>query len=285
LNQWIPPAVEAMRPQAEAKGIDLRHDMPPDRITVDADPERLTQILDNLLRNALTNTDHGAITVTVQRDESHARIAVRDTGTGVDAADVSGLFKPYRQHVGEGATGGLGLGLSLVKALVEAHGGTVSVDSAGRGAGSEFSFTVPLSSAAAISTRGHSAESAASYRVLVVDDERDAADAFGGLLESLGQEVTVVYGAEDALTRAVHRRPRIAFIDLAMPEVDGWELARRLRRTFSREDLTIVAVTGHGKPPAIETIPEVDRYLLKPVSRETVVETLNGVADGRNKPA
>lgn len=282
LNQWIPPAVEAMRPQAEGKGIDLRHDIPSDRITVDADPERLTQILDNLLRNALTNTDHGAITVTVRQSDSHARIAVRDTGIGIDAADLPGLFTPYQQRLGERGTGGLGLGLALVKSLVEAHDGTVAVESAGRGAGSEFSFTVPVSSAAARSTRGQDAASVPSYRVLVVDDEPDVGDAFGGLLESLGQRVTVVYGATDALKGAVNRRPRVAFIDLAMPEVDGWQLARRLRRQFSPQELTIVAVTGHGKPPAITAIPEIDHYLVKPVSKEAVVEILRGVANGEN---
>jgi CheY-like chemotaxis protein/anti-sigma regulatory factor (Ser/Thr protein kinase) len=280
LNQWIRPAIEAMRPQAEAKGIELGHDIPPDRIAVDADPERLTQIIDNLLRNAITHTDDGAIIVTVRRDDSHARIAVRDTGTGIDAADISGLFKPYQQRLGERATGGLGLGLALVKALVEAHDGTVSVESAGRGAGSEFTFTIPVSSGVAVSTRATDAVSVPAYRVLVVDDERDVGDAFGGLLQSLGQDVEIAYSAKDALQLVLNRPPRVAFIDLAMPEVDGWELARRLRRQFRQEDLAIIAVTGHGKPPAIEAIPEIDQYLLKPVLREAVVATLRAVADG-----
>jgi len=181
--------------------------------------------------------------------------------------------------------GGLGLGLALVKALVEAHDGTASVESEGRGAGSEFSFTIPLSSGAAVSTRGTNPVSAPALRVLVVDDERDVGDAFGGLLQSLGQDVTVAYSAEEALQLTLNRSPRVAFIDLAMPGVDGWELARRLRRQFSQQELTIIAVTGHGKPPAMETIPEIDRYLLKPVSSEAVVEILRAVAedDGRSR--
>jgi two-component system CheB/CheR fusion protein len=283
VNQWIQAAIEAARPAAEAKGLDLRFDMPSDQITVDADPERLTQVLDNLLRNATTYTDRGAITVSVRREVSHARIGVRDTGAGLDAADMPALFKPYQQHPGKGPPGGLGLGLALVKALVEAHGGTVSVRSEGRGVGSEFGFTIPVSAEAVASTRSAAPVSLPRYRVVVVDDDRDVGDAFAGLLESLDQEVMVVYSANDALQLVLNEPPRVAFIDLAMPEIDGWDLARRLRGQFRRQDLMIIAVTGHGTPSTTEPFRDFDHHLMKPVSRETVVELLRAVADQDKK--
>jgi len=145
LNDSVAAAIDTIRPQAEAKRLDLRLDLPADRVTVEADPNRLTQVLDNLLRNAIMNTSRGGVTVTVRREGSHARVGVRDTGAGIDASDVPALFKPFEQRLGDAGAGGCGLGLALVKALVEAHKGTVSVQSHGRGTGSEFSFTIPLS--------------------------------------------------------------------------------------------------------------------------------------------
>src|SRR5262249_33754979 len=158
------------------------------------------------------------------------RIAVRDTGVGIDAANAGALFKPYYQQGGAQRAGGLGLGLALVKALVEAHKGTVAVHSQGRGAGSEFSFTIPITHAAAVASQASSPVRLPTYRVLVVDDERDVGDMFGELLRSLGQDVTVAYGGEEALRVAHDRRPHIAFIDLAMPQMSGSELAKRLRQ-------------------------------------------------------
>jgi two-component system CheB/CheR fusion protein len=284
LNQCVQAAIEAARPPAEAKGLQLRYVTPSDRISVDADPERVTQVLDNLLRNATTYTDRGAITVTVRRENSHARVAILDTGAGLDPADVPALFKLYQQHLGEGTAGGLGLGLALVKALVEAHGGTVFVHSNGRGSGSEFGFTLPVSAEAAVSAPPAQPVSLPRYRVLVVDDDRDVGDSFAGLLQSLGQDVTVVYSANEALHVVLTQRPRVAFIDLAMPEIDGWELARRLRRQSRDHDVTIVAVTGHGKPSATGPFQAFDHHLLKPVSRDTVVGILTDIANNHEKP-
>lgn len=280
LTQSVQGALEAVRPQIEAKGIELRSDVPATALTVAADPERLAQILDNLLRNAVTYTDHGTITVSVRPDTTFARIAVHDTGAGLDAGDSASLFKPYQQRGGEGSTGGLGLGLAVVKALVEAHNGTVSVHSNGPGTGSEFSFTMPLSSEEAAEPGEREPIPLPAYRVLIVDDEKDVADMFGALLETLGQDVTVTYGGTQALGLVAECRPRVAFIDLAMPEMQGADLARRLRRRFSPSALTLVAMTGHGNARAETTAADFDRYLLKPVARQDLVELLIALDTG-----
>jgi CheY-like chemotaxis protein len=123
------------------------------------------------------------------------------------------------------------------------------------------------------------ADSVPRCRVLVVDDDRDVGDSFAGLLESLGQDVTVVYSASEALQAVQNQEPRVAFIDLAMPGIDGWELARRLRRQSRDHELAIIAVTGHGKSQANGTFQDFDHHLLKPVSRETIIEMLSAIAD------
>jgi signal transduction histidine kinase/CheY-like chemotaxis protein len=277
LNQWIGFCLASIRPQAEAKRLTLKYVVPPEPITINADPERLAQVLDNLLRNALTHTDRGEIELLVERQASHARIAVRDTGIGIDPKDTPNLFKPYQQRDGGERAGGLGLGLTLVKALVEAHGGTVAVRSEGRGRGSEFSFTIPLASEAVSARPERGGAAPPGSRVLVVDDQRDIADMFGALLETLGQDVTVVYSGADALRAAGERLPQVAFIDLSMPEMTGVEVAHRLREEFPSSTMTLVAMTGHGKPGAAAAS-AFDDYLLKPVSKESVTAVLSHVS-------
>jgi signal transduction histidine kinase len=143
LNQSALETTEAMRRQIEAKGLALELNLASQPAYVNADPERIAQILDNLLRNALVYTHAGRITVTVGKAREHAWIAVGDTGEGIEPDQAAALFEPFRQ-VARGASSGLGLGLTLVKQLVEMHGGTVALHSDGRGAGSEFVINVPL---------------------------------------------------------------------------------------------------------------------------------------------
>src|SRR5262249_21398786 len=193
-----------------------------------------------------------------------------------DPKDAPYLFKPYQQRGGGERGGGLGLGLTLVKALVEAHGGTVGVRSAGRGRGSEFGFTIPFATETVSTRREPSGAAPPGSRVLVVDDQRDIADMFGALLETLEQDVTVVYSGADALRAAGERRPQVAFIDLSMPEMTGVEVAHRLREQFPSSTMTLVAMTGHGKPGAAAAS-AFDDYLLKPVSKESVAAVLSHV--------
>lgn len=238
------------------------------------------QILDNLLSNAITYTDKGSVTVSVRPEADQIRLSVRDTGIGIDPESSDNLFDPFHQSDRIRGRRGLGLGLALVKSLVEAHGGVITVQSGGPGTGSEFSFTMP---------RTHTTPTAAEQvsempprrRVLVVDDQQDVADSLGAMLVALGQDVEVAYSGETALTVARRQRPEIGFLDVSMPEMTGAELARNLRHDFSREELMLVAVTGLGKEHASAADGSFDHHLLKPVSPEAVALLLNGL---RAKP-
>jgi len=274
LNQWLPPVLEGARAQVEAKGLALDTDIPDEPIRVNADPERLAQVLENLLRNAVTNTKAGSVRVAVQADGREARIAVRDTGVGIDPKDAEGLFTAYRQGKESSGAGGLGLGLAVAKALVEAHGGRIAVHSEGRGAGSEFSFSIPLSSSTPAATSEEERPNLPSHRIVVVDDQPDVADSLAAQLEELGQKVQVAYSAEEGLEQVRRNNPQLAFIDLSMPETTGVELARRLRTESSAERLMLVAMTGHGTAYLAARTKSFDRSLLKPITTENLIEVL-----------
>jgi two-component system CheB/CheR fusion protein len=269
--------VEATRSLINAKGLELRLDLPAAPLYVDADPERLAQVLGNLLRNAAGYTERGHISVSIRKQEAHARISVRDTGIGIDPADAERLFDPFSQADRGRRTGGLGLGLTLVKRLVEMHGGAVALHSDGRGTGSDFSFTIPLAESAPAAAPEAPIPLLRSRRILVVDDQPDNADMFAAMLERLGQEVQVAYGGTAALAAAKKYLPEVAFLDLSMPELGGRELANQLRRDFPKTALTLVALTGFGKDHPDARDPEFARHLLKPATVESVVELLQSL--------
>lgn len=277
LHVSVRASVDTHRPQAQAKGLPLDLELPDAAVYVEADPDRLTQILDNLLSNALTYTDAGHIAVAVHGGPEQVRVAIRDTGVGIDADVIKRLFDPFYQNDLVRGQRGLGLGLAVVKSLVEAHGGTVAVHSDGPGTGSEFSFTLPRARATPVSAPAAEPVAPVPRRVLVVDDQEDVADSLAALLETLGQQVEVAYTGSDALTAARRQQPEIAFLDLSMPETDGAELARRLRKVFGREALTLVAVTGLGKEQVVAAGGPFDHHLLKPVSPEALMSLLNGL--------
>ena len=268
-------ALEVVGAEAERKGLALIYAPPAQSIYVEADPERLAQILDNLLRNAVTYTESGAVTLQLESEPRFARVTVRDTGIGIDPGDAEALFKPYQRRAVDQRSGGLGLGLALVKALVEAHGGTVSYKSGGRGNGSTFSFTIPLAQAPpAHALPKHAAERPAPRRVLVVDDQKDVADMLGSLLEHLGQGVRVAYDGEAAMEIARAQRPEVAFIDLSMPGIDGLELAQRLRRMFPNDNLALVAITGDPQAQIVARATEFTDYILKPAGTDDLLRVL-----------
>jgi CheY-like chemotaxis protein/two-component sensor histidine kinase len=279
LNETIAAALDTMRPAAEKKGLRLQFEPGGEPLVVNADPERLAQVLDNLLRNAVASTDRGDIGVSVRREGPLARIAIRDHGAGISAEAIHGIFEPYWRG-GEGGDG-LGLGLAVVKALVETHGGTVACNSDGPGTGSEFSFTMPLASPGPTGPPPTAIRTRPRRRVLVVDDQRDLADTFALLLESLGQDVAVAYDASSALTIARRHHPEIAFLDVAMPGTSGSELAVQLRHEFDGASLAIVAVTGHGRHNERVRGGPFDQHLLKPVTLESVAALLDGIVGRR----
>jgi CheY-like chemotaxis protein len=201
---------------------------------------------------------------------------VHDTGVGVDPARTAALFEPFSVGDLRAPGDGLGLGLALVKRLVEMHDGTVAFHSEGLGCGSEVTFTLPLARdeipAAAVPP-----DLPPPRRVLVVDDQHDVAEMFGRLLESMGQDVRVAYGGEAALAVARTYRPHVAFLDLAMPGMDGAELARRLREEFPPEQLILVATSGYPHDESSDGDRLFAHYLLKPIAPEKITALLNSV--------
>jgi two-component system CheB/CheR fusion protein len=277
LASCIRAAMEAVKPQADAKDLALVEHMPAAAVVVEADQERLTQVLDNLLRNAITYTDVGEVTVAVEAVGPMAVVTVSDTGIGIDGQHHAKIFSPQQRDL-KRRGGGLGLGLTVVKGLVEAHGGSVTFKSDGRGRGTEFSFTIPLAQRAAAPAPAPAASVARAHRVLVVDDQRDVADMFAALLEAMGQSVRIAYSGADALAAARTHQPRIAFVDISMPDMGGAELARRLRAEFDEDALMLVAVTGFDTSHREMANAPFDQHMLKPASIETVATLLNSLA-------
>jgi two-component system, chemotaxis family, CheB/CheR fusion protein len=283
LHTCIDDVVAAARSRIDARQLQLAVDVDPGLVVL-ADPERVVQIVDNLVLNAVNFTSGGGrISIAAQREAGAAVVSITDTGEGMNPADIEGLFEPYMQAGRSQRSSGLGLGLTLVKRLVQMHGGTITATSDGPGCGSTFSFTLPLAEAdaTAASATAHPVAAVPCHRVLVVDDEADVADTFAATLRQMGQEVSVAYNAREALELAQVKPPQIAFLDLAMPDVSGEELAEQLRARFSASSLVLVALTGHGTPTGSDQTPFA-RYLLKPADLGVVAEVLQSVVSDSN---
>jgi signal transduction histidine kinase/ActR/RegA family two-component response regulator len=279
-------AIEISRPLIEAAGHRLSTALPAESLTVDADPVRLAQVLANLLNNAAKYTDPGGeIRFAVDRRGAQVAISVRDTGTGISADMLSRIFDPFTQadQTAERAQGGLGIGLTLAKRLVEMHGGDLEAHSEGLGKGSEFVVRLPLSAKPqprAPQPRPHTAPALRGRRLLVVDDNRDAADSLGLLLAQLGAEVHVAYGGAQALTEVESYRPAVVLLDLGMPEVDGYEVARRIRERSGGHEPALIALSGWGKDEDMRRTRAAgfDHHLLKPVDFDALKGVLASVA-------
>jgi len=267
-------AVDANRALIEAAGHRLILRVPSTALVVDADPVRLEQVIANLLNNAAKYTDKGGeIRLTVEQTGDTVSICVHDTGVGIDPAMLPGVFDLFMQVEPHGrrAQGGLGIGLTLVKRLTEMHGGSVEARSEGPGRGSEFILRLPL-----MSTRRPAPAPAApeaeptpgTRRVLVVDDNRDAAESLALLLEMLGATTRVESSGEDALRALSEFRPALAIVDIGMPGMDGHEVARRARARPELDAITLVALTGWGQAEdrRLSMLAGFDRHLTKPAS-------------------
>ncbi len=245
-------AVETSQPLIEAAGLVLTIDIR-EPIMLDADPVRLTQIVANLLNNAAKFSEAGGeIVLSARRDGGTAVLTVRDSGIGIHTDMLPRVFDMFTQVHGDhrGSQSGLGIGLTLVRGLIQLHGGTVTATSDGPGKGSEFTCVLPLAEAAeAGSAPGAKGASPMEIpvRILVVDDNRDAADSMGMLLESVGADVSVVHDGPAALDAIERLHPAVVLLDLGMPGMDGYEVARRVRQSAAFEDVILVALTGWGQ--------------------------------------
>ncbi|HEY7114929.1 MAG TPA: PAS domain S-box protein [Thermoanaerobaculia bacterium] len=251
----IVSAVQRARHLAQERQLELSVDGIEGSLFVEADPTRLDQVLNNLLTNAAKYTDPGGrIGVSAQREGPDAVLRVRDTGIGIDASMVPRIFDLFVQAERrvDRSVGGVGVGLTLVKKLVEMHGGSVEARSSGPGKGSEFIVRLPCVAPRAAPSPARAAESRRErrtpLRVLIADDNPEAADALGMLLEMDGDAVRVAYDGVSALRGAETFRPNAVLLDIGMPGLDGYEVARRMRASEATRDCLLVAISGWGTP-------------------------------------
>ncbi len=252
LAQAIQQAVETSRPAIEQAGHELTLELPPGPLYVDADVTRLAQVFSNLLNNAAKYTERGGrIRLTVQRQGPEAVVSVRDTGIGIPASMLARVFEMFTQvdRNLERAQGGLGIGLSIVKRLVEMHGGSVEATSGGHGLGSEFVVRLPaaLSVVQPGSNEAQPPLAACRRRVLVVDDNRDAAVSLAMMLKLMGNETRTAHDGLEALDVAAAYRPDLILLDIGMPKMNGYDTARRLRQQAWAKEVVLVALTGWGQ--------------------------------------
>lgn len=250
LRGTINKAVEATASYLYAGNRQVKIDLPPHPLVVNGDAVRLVQIVGNLLSNAGKHTDeNGHIRIVAERDGQHARIRVLDDGIGIAPDKLGNLFQMFMQ-VDVTRREGLGIGLALVRNLVELHGGTVEAASEGLGTGSEFVVCLPLlDNGQEMAAPGPAANALRlqGLRVLVVDDNRDAAASLTQLLKLLGAEVHAVHAGAAALALVEELLPDIVLLDIGLPGMDGYEVARRIRKFPLGRDIRIVAVTGWGQ--------------------------------------
>lgn len=267
-------------------------------LVVDGDATRLTQTFSNLLNNAVKYTPPGEqITIEMRRDGGQAVVTVSDTGIGLPASSLATVFNMFSQVAGRrnASPGGLGIGLSLVHSLVELHGGSVSVTSPGEGLGCVFEVRLPLSvtkNLAGGEPQAHADEGSATRarRILVVDDNADAADSLAILLQALGHDTSVAYDGIEALELAEACRPDIVFLDIGMPRMNGLEVAAALRKKLAFERTVLIALTGWGsrEDRARSQSAGFDHHLTKPASPMLLKRLLGAVGvggDGAEKSA
>jgi len=244
-----------------------------------ADPARLAQVIGNLLQNAAKFTPRGGrVTLTLERDGGLAVLRVRDTGVGIAPEMLGRVFEPFTQAdiSLDRSRGGLGLGLALVKTLVTLHGGTVEGASGGLGCGATFTVRLPLEAMAAAKEAPGSVAPHARRRVLVIDDNADAADSMCELLELSGHEVAVAYGGPEGIERARDFKPEIVLSDIGLLGMDGFAVARALRRDEASRKVFLAALSGYALPEDIRKATEAgfDRHLAKPASVEALAAVL-----------
>ncbi|HVL55098.1 MAG TPA: ATP-binding protein, partial [Burkholderiaceae bacterium] len=283
------PLLDARRHRVEGHWIDAD-------LTIDGDPVRLTQVFANLLHNAAKYTDpQGTIRLTVQRSGDAAVVELRDNGVGISAEMLPRIFDLFAQApvALDRSQGGLGIGLTLVRALVRLHGGQVDADSAGPGCGSTFTVALPLAAQPQSPGAPAGADAGAATGdaptsplcVLVVDDNRDAADSLAQMLHAIGHRAITAYEADPALELATAHRPDLVLLDIGLPGVDGYQLAGRLRRQLS-PPLYLVALTGYGgsehRRRALEA--GFDEHAVKPVTADAL-QALLARASAATRPA
>ena len=275
----VADAVEQVTPLVQARHQHLSLQVPQQAVFLQGDGKRLVQVVANILNNAAKYTqERGDIALYASACDGEVTIEVRDNGIGMAPELVARAFDLFAQaeRTSDRASGGLGLGLALVRSLVELHGGRVACDSAGLGKGSRFTVALPCLPAAPYGTGAPGAEGAAAHgggtRILVVDDNVDAAATLAMLLEASGHEVGIEHDPYRALEHARADRPAVCLLDIGLPGMDGIELARRLRAQPATRDALLVAITGYGQDSDRRRALDAgfDHYLVKPVDLDVL---------------
>ena len=277
-------AIETSRPLIDSAGHELTVKLPPEPIYIDADPMRMAQVFANLLNNSAKYTERGGrIRVEVAAAGREVVVTVADNGVGIACDALAYVFDMFRQvdRSLERAQGGLGIGLTLVRRLVELHGGTISAQSEGPGKGSEFVVRLPIAKADKRTAKGSprtSKAAAVRCRVLVVDDNEDSGDTLTILLRSKGHDVRSACDGLEAIRMAEEIRPEIILMDVGMPKLNGYDATRRIRELPGGKDIFIIALTGWGQADDLERSAEAgcSAHLVKPVDFAALEELLAG---------
>jgi CheY-like chemotaxis protein len=284
-------AAETARAHFDANRQSFRMSLPPEPMYVLADATRLAQVVGNLLNNAAKYTDQeGEILLAVTLDERTAVISVKDSGVGIAPGDLAGVFEMFTQVPAHAtrAGGGLGIGLALVRALVEMHGGTVEARSEGPGMGSEFIVRLPtvqqpvVQRETALVNFGQ-AETGTGLKILIADDVPDSVQSLALALQILGHKVRVAADGVQAWETAMKFHPDVAILDIGMPGMNGYEVAERIRQSPWGRPIVLVALTGWGQRDDVNRSREAgfDHHLTKPADFSVVRKLLDAIVSER----
>jgi signal transduction histidine kinase len=283
LASVIDAAVETARPTIDGKRHLLSVEIPREPVRFTADPLRVAQVLSNLLTNAAKYTDpEGQIRLTATCEADDVIIRVADTGIGISAAALPRVFNMFSQvhSTTDRSEGGLGIGLALAQGLIELHGGKIEAGSAGLGCGSEFTVRLPrtalVEAPQGLSSSADFAPAILSRRILIADDNRDSAETLAALLRLDGHEVTTVHDGPVALSAFGEFKPEVALLDIGMPGLTGYEVARKMRQSASGAALTLIAITGWGQDVDKQRAHAAgfDHHLTKPVDPHRLADLL-----------
>jgi CheY-like chemotaxis protein/anti-sigma regulatory factor (Ser/Thr protein kinase) len=285
LASIIHQAVETVRPLIERAAHRIEINLPRQPIYLDADPVRLAQVFSNLLNNACKFMDSpGQITVTVLQQDNEVSVSIKDTGVGIAEGKQESIFEMFTQAntTLTRSVGGLGIGLTLAKRLVELHGGRIGVYSEGIGHGSEFVIHLPILAATTQQTKVSTPVidwEDLTLRILIVDDNRDGADTLAQLLQFDGHEIHTAYDGLAAVKAAEQFRPNLILLDIGLPNLNGYDVCRQIRAQTWGKNIRIVALTGWGQDKDRRKSEDAgfDDLLVKPVDYATLSQLLTSL--------
>jgi two-component system CheB/CheR fusion protein len=280
LRECAQTAIEALKPQFEAHGTQLEVQLPSAPVYVEGDPDRLQQVHANLLGNASVYSPNGSrVRLELAREDGFAVCRVKDEGIGIEPELLPHVFELFVQGAQrlDRPRGGLGIGLTLVQTIVRLHGGSVEAKSEGTGKGSELIVRLPLTDAPSVAVSEGPAKANAKTSVLLIEDNQDAREQLKTLLENSGYDITEASDCASGLAALETVRPQVAIVDIGLPGIDGYQVAREIRRRTEHRDTYLIALTGYGQDSDVAQAREAgfDQHLTKPVDLEVLERLLS----------